>query len=175
MIAKPTRNGRILVTIFLRSIKAFSNSGIALSGASLFFLMFLISADVTYRFFSHSQIKGTLEISQVILVVIIFFSVAFTQSQKKHVNVDTLSCRLSPRKQTVLDILAYLVALGFFILLMKQSITNALDDFHSGLTTEVINLPIFPVKLIITVGALLMIMQLIADIFQSIKQLTTKE
>ncbi len=79
----------------------------------IFLLMFLTVADVVLRKILNQGILGTLEISEFMMVAIVYFSLAEGELKQRNVNVDVLVKRLSLKSQTIID--AIVKTIGFIL------------------------------------------------------------
>lgn len=70
-----------------------------LSGVLLFLAMLLTIGDAVLRKFFASPIPGALEISEEMLVGLVFLGLAFTQFQDANINVDLVYERLAHKGQ----------------------------------------------------------------------------
>jgi TRAP-type C4-dicarboxylate transport system permease small subunit len=103
----------------------------------IFLLMFLTVADVVLRKILNQGILGTLEVSEFMMVAIVYFSLAAGELKERNVNVDLLINRLSLKSQAIIDavvktfgfILYCLIAYAVFgyAALMKSSGEVSLD------------------------------------------------
>ena len=159
-----------IIEVVLRAFNWVPRGGIAVSSIMMLFLMFYISADVIARYFFNAPLAGTLEMSRLMLVAIVFLAIAFTQSQQGNVKIEFLLNRLSVRKQAAVSILYSLIGIAIFALMAKQGFVHALLDLRYGVTTDIIHFPLFPAKLLVPLGASLMILQLLVDIIRHIQQ-----
>jgi TRAP-type C4-dicarboxylate transport system permease small subunit len=53
-------------------------------------MMLLVAAEVFLRYFFNSPILGTTEIIEFMMVVLVFFGLAYTQTRKGHIGVDVV-------------------------------------------------------------------------------------
>ena len=70
----------------------------------LLLMMFLTITDVVLRKLFSQSILGTVEISEFMLVIVVFFAFADTEMHNAHVKVDLFVRRLNHRSQSGLDI-----------------------------------------------------------------------
>lgn len=93
---------------------------LSLSIAATLFIMLFVSAEVLMRYVFNSPIPGHLEGSELLLPVIVFLALSYTQATHGHVGMDLLTDSLPPRGKRVAEILALSVScllcalLGFF-------------------------------------------------------------
>lgn len=147
-----------------------SQGGRLVAAACLFALMFYVTADVICRTVFGAPLKGTLEVSQIMLLIIVFLAIADTQTRKGHVRIELFSDHLPPRAQAILGVLYCVAGIGLFSMMLVYGATVALADMRTGVTTDQLGIPLFPAKAVIPVGALLMIVELIANLLGHFRQ-----
>lgn len=150
--------------------RVISQGGRFVAAACLFALMFYITADVICRTVFGAPLKGTLEVSQIMLLVVVFFAIADTQAKTGHVRIELFSDHWPPRIQAILGILYCVIGLGLFSMMLVYGSTVALSDMHNGVTTDQLGIPLFLAKAVIPVGALLMILELITNLVGHFRQ-----
>lgn len=73
------------------------------AGMIIFMLMVALTfADVFLRYFFHNSVNGTVEMTELLMVVVVFSSLAYTQWTKNHVVMDVWTATLSSRRRNVL-------------------------------------------------------------------------
>jgi len=77
----------------------------------LFLLMLLTSADVLLRYLFNSPITGTFELTELTMIVTIFFALSYTASRGGHIRVELIVDRLNRRSQAVIDSVTSLFSL----------------------------------------------------------------
>jgi TRAP-type C4-dicarboxylate transport system permease small subunit len=160
--------GRLLDLLRLGALE--TSSSIALV------LTFLTTIDVAMRYTFARALPGTLEISQVLLVILVFLSLAQVQKNKEHITIDFLFNKAPSTIKFYWEIGTYFVSLGFFLILFWESIAF----FRESLAIReyfgtAIRVPIFPGKAAIVIGSGLAIIELIRDITRLIVELTRKK
>jgi TRAP-type C4-dicarboxylate transport system permease small subunit len=124
-----------------------------ISSFCVFIIMFLISADVTGRYFFGVPVMGTYEICQNLMVFMVFFGLAYTQMKGGNVTVETFIRNLRPRTQRVFSIFAAFVGLILFSLMTYSSWKLAWAAWENKRTIQgLLGLPLYPSKFIVTVG-----------------------
>ncbi|MFC1980955.1 TRAP transporter small permease subunit [Chloroflexota bacterium] len=136
----------------------------------LFMLVFLTTADVTGRTLFSRPILGTIDITQAALCIVVFFSLAYTQSLDGHVNIGVVVSRLRPRVQNIICSFNYLLAMGVFAALAWVHVSNSIAWARAGRETELLGIPLYILKGVISLGfALLSIRLLIQFLNQVMK------
>lgn len=137
--------------MWLRKVASLMNRGLlpltggaSRTGAGFLAVMMLLTVvDVVgRRLFNHPQ-RGTLELSELMLIRSISLSIAHAELQRMHIKIDLVVERFRPRLQHVTDGIMYVFCLVTSVLLTWQLCVDALAQWHSGLTTGTLDLPIF--------------------------------
>jgi len=126
-------------------------------------LMLLGSSDVIGRYFFNKPIKGTFEISEILLAGIVFFGLAYTSSIERHVRVDTFVLLFSPRLQAIIGCIISFLSLIVFFLIGWQGAELAMKSWEQHRLIDVIYVPIAPFQLFVSLGALTVCLELIVQ------------
>lgn len=124
-------------------------------------LMLLVTVDVVMRLALNKTLLGAFELSEFMLGAVIWFGFAYTFKVKGHIRMDMVVTRFSPRVQFVLEILALLLALAFFVLILWQSILAALVVHRINEVSTILRLPIGLVRMIVPLGAFVVCLEII--------------
>jgi TRAP-type transport system small permease protein len=115
----------------------------------LFSLMILTVTDIVFRNIFNKGIFGTLEISEFMMVAIVFFSLAECELEDRYVTVDLLVKKLSLKSRAAID--AFVKFLGFILYCF---ITIAIIRYagmirSAGEVSQDLLLPRFPIIYIV--------------------------
>jgi len=131
----------------------------------------LISAAnaIARKVFNYSS-NGLLEIQWYFFSAIFLFLAGYTLLRNEHVRIDVISSRLSKRAQTWIDILGTLFfLLPMAILLMWLSWPVFVDAYQRNeVSTNAGGLIIWPARLLVPVGFLLLVAQGISELIKRI-------
>lgn len=134
-------------------------------------MMFLVAINAISRFI-WASIPGTLETVESLMGVVSVMMLAHTQAQKGHIGVELVLSRLPVRAQRVINCTTLLLALIFAIFLTVENWKMGLVAWKiRDFATTYPHVPLYPGKLVISVGISLLCLQLIVDWVRSIKQL----
>jgi len=144
------------------------------SGVVLLGILALMSGEVIFRYFFNKPILGTVEISSYLLVIFCFMGIAFTQSQRGHINIELVTLRLPEGMQRMLRIITLILSLTTFMIITWQMA----DAFWKSWEMQEVRwgalpLPVWPVKFMIAFGSLSLCLQLLLDIVDEIRNNTT--
>jgi len=101
-----------------------------LVGASalvILFIMCLVGAEVVMRYGFNSPIPGQLEGSELLMPVIVFFGISYTQATHGHVGMDLVLDSLRPRARRYASIAGLLASVFICSVLAWFSFRNALQ------------------------------------------------
>ncbi|MFC1581198.1 TRAP transporter small permease [Thermodesulfobacteriota bacterium] len=118
----------------------------------IFLLMILITADVGLRVTLNRPITGTIEIAELLMVVIVFFGLSWTAHNKMHIKVDLFVARYPKRMQKIIDIINYTVALILTAVLCWRTFEEAANVKLFGLVSAYIEVPKYPFYAIAAIG-----------------------
>jgi TRAP-type mannitol/chloroaromatic compound transport system permease small subunit len=97
----------------------------------------------------------------------------YTLRHRAMVNMDMLYNRFSPKKKAVIDIITVVIALTYCSVLLWKSGTSALNSIKWLETSKTIwDVPLYPIRAIIPIGAVLLIIQIISNLLKDILILT---
>ena len=136
----------------------------------LFVLMMQGTADVLGRYLFNKPIIGTTERGELILATMIFLGWGYTHLVKGHVNVEFLLSRLPPRAQAITNFVTSFVGMVIFVLIAWQALLIAKMYRELGRLVYVIDWPLAPFQVLITVGAAVLCLVFITDMVKYILQ-----
>ena len=121
--------------------------------------------DVWGRFLFNHPFNGTFELSELLMVAVVFMSLASCQAEDRHMRVDFLSAVVGKRAQVVVDSIAYICGIVACGMIAWSSFPIAWDSWLIREVTEgIASFPVYPFKFLIVVGVVLLGMQLILDL-----------
>jgi TRAP-type C4-dicarboxylate transport system permease small subunit len=151
----------------------FISSKLAYLGTiALLAMMLLTTADVVGRYFFNSPILGALEVTEFLVLILIFSFLAHTQAKKSHVAVDLFFDLLPRSLRSVIDFINHLVCLAFMGLIAYMGIHRALEIKEFGEATNNLGIVKFPFAFFVVFGCAVMCIEYLRDI---IGLLTRKE
>ncbi len=140
----------------------------------IFVFMFLMVYEVIARYFFESPTIWVHEVCGYVFAAYIALTGGWVLLEKGHVAVDIIYQHFSERTKQAADILVSVVALFMFIVLFWQGYKFAWHAFSTNQHSHTLfGPPLWPVKSMLPAGALLFILQILADLGRSI--LTVKQ
>jgi len=137
-------------------------------------MMFLGTADVIGRYAFNSPIKGTLEISELLMAVAIFFAWGYVQSSNSNIRVDFIIKRYPYKVRQIVELLILLLTFLLFAFITRQSFKVAMIDLGYGRLIENVYIPAYPFKLMLSLGAAMVCLETIIQIFYQLGNMTKK-
>jgi len=116
-------------------------------------ILFAIVADVTRRTLFGKSVEGVVELSEVMMVAIVFLGLGFAERRGAHVSMTLLVRKLPPRTAAVvngLGLLLVVAVVGWMIYVTGDRALASFEDreFRFGL----VRVPVWPARIAIAVG-----------------------
>lgn len=129
--------------------------------------------DIALRLFIGRPSDWAFDITKMLFGAHFMLMAAYALRHHAHVEVDVLKRLLSRRKQAVLEILGYLIFFVPFIwMLIPLGWSFFMRSFSRGETTYgVVAIPVYPIKGVIVLTAVLIMLQAIAIVIRAVQQL----
>jgi len=113
-----------------------------------------IFVDVTLRFFFNRPMRGILEVEEFMLVLLVFFAIAYIQKNKQHIIIDVFVSRLSKESQLIIDTFNYLLSFILITMMSYQTILYALRKLT--VTSGALKIPVSFFVLLASFGIFLL-------------------
>jgi TRAP-type C4-dicarboxylate transport system permease small subunit len=142
------------------------------SQATLFIMMFLVTAAVFARYVLNRPLKGDIEIQELMMVLIVFLALPYCQLEKGNVYVEILAKRFKGRLKDISHSFVYLIGFIIIILIVWQigvRVMKGFAAFHEHVTLS-LWIPITPFVAIATIGFALMGLEWLIELIHSIRR-----
>ena len=150
-------------TTFLQKSSKIS-SWLSAAGMVLFMLMVILTfVDVFLRYLFGSSLPGTTEVVSLLMVVVVFASIAATQWQKSHVTMDILTARLSDKNAALLAVVTNFWSLATTLICLGIAVQYAVD---TPSVTLVLRVPLWPVIAFMAFGFFLLALAILHDFLE---------
>jgi len=141
-----------------------------LSGFATLAIMLIVVLDVAGRSLLGQPIDGGNELSELLLVGLIFLGLASAQQQRHNFAIDMLTRHLPAAVLRWLEALTWTFSLAVVVLLAWLSARQALVSVErSEASYGVISFPIWPARIVIAFGLALLAVQLAFDIVRRVR------
>ena len=131
------------------------------SAAIIIGVMCFVGAEVFMRYVLNSPIPGHLEGSELLVCIIVFFAVAYTQSLKGHVGMTLIIESLPEKTKKTLEIITLLLSVATCAILSYFSFKYAYNCWIIGdITMSPPFFPVWPSALAIPIGYMFLAMRM---------------
>ncbi len=139
-----------------------------LGAASLFIMMLLTAADVAGRYLFNMPILGAFELTEFLVLILIFSFLARAQAEKTHVSVELLVGRLSKRWRTALRIFNHAVCLTLMVLFVWMTTLRAFELKEFAEASSNLGIPKYPFALFVVIGCVVLGLEYARDLIRMI-------
>ena len=134
-------------------------------------MMLLTAAEVVGRGVWSRPIPGTLELSSYMLSVFVLLGLAYTHQVKGHVRVTMFTDRLPEKVSMCLDLITTLLSIFIIGILCWQGYVVAMEEVS---VSDMLRVPQYPFRMLVSVAALFLCLELICDMVDTIRKLVGK-
>ncbi len=139
-------------------------------------IMLIVAYEVVMRYVFDAPTIWAWDINVQLFALVVFMSGGDTLRKKGHVNIDILYGRLSQKGRARADLLTAPIFFLFVgILLWKMGGMAAQSLEEREVMSTILAPPIYPIKIIVTIGILLFLLQGVAELIRNIKRATKKD
>lgn len=140
-----------------------------LSGIATLLITLCVVVDVTGRAVFNNPIHGATEMSELLLVVMVFVGLAAAQQGRQNYAIDMAARHLPERLQSVLDLLGYVFCLAVVGALAWFSTNQAVSSFQRGEAGfGIFPFPIWPARFVLAFGLWLLALQFACDVYRHV-------
>ena len=156
-----------------RAIDALNEGFGRLIAPLLAVITLIVIYDIAMRFFFGRPSDWAFDVTKMLFGAHFMLMAAYGLRHHAHVEVDVLKRLLTRRKQAILELLGYLL---FFVPFIWMLLTFGWSFFERSLsrgetTYGMMSIPVYPVKGVIVVAALLLLLQAIAIVIRACGEL----
>ncbi len=131
---------------------------------SLFAMMCLTVADVAGRYIFSKPILGAYELTEFMVLVLIFSFLAYTQAHKSHVAVDLFIVFFPKKFKVFIEIFNHIACLAIMILITWMGFEKALEMVGTGESSTNLALPSYPFVFFLVIGCAVLSIEFLKDI-----------
>ena len=133
-------------------------------------MVLLMGVNVILRYLFARPIKGSVELEEFMLVVLVFLGVSYTAVRKGHVRIDFVVSRFPEPVQAVINSITSLLSLALCSLIVWRSAIWAQHNWGHNTTSVILRVPLFPFMYVVVFGSALLCLVLLAEFLQSLAQ-----
>ena len=136
----------------------------------LILMMLVVAIDVTGRYLFNKPLPGSIDIVELLMVIVVFFALAYCG--EGHLRVDIVYGHLPKRVQLILDCITFAAGVFIVALISWQLFARAWNIFVDppGPHTLNLNVPIWPFLCVAGVGSLIFCLELLARLFHYVNR-----
>jgi TRAP-type C4-dicarboxylate transport system permease small subunit len=119
-------------------------------------MMMMTVVDVTMRYFFRRPIIGSVEISIILMVCVVFLCMAWCALNDGHIRVDIITGKLSKKDRAVLNIFDNILTFVLALLIAWRSFLEAMSVKEMEVTSPLLGIPRYPFVFVTAFGFLLL-------------------
>ena len=135
----------------------------------LFLMMLLTVADVLLRATLSKPIIGATEITEQMMVAVVFLGLGWCALQGKQISVELFASRYKPRTQRLIDLMVYFVGLIVVAGLCWCTLVTTMTVHRLGITCAYIGVPKYPFYALAAFGWAVLFVAMASLIIKRIK------
>lgn len=140
-----------------------------ISAGFIFLLMFAVSLDAVWRMITDKSFAGIYEGCELVLPVIVFMALAYTQAERGHVRVELVLLRMPSRLRVTCEVIALILIFGIGVFLTWRTGIVAIEsilrkEFSGGLYP----LPIWASRLVVPLGSFVLCARVAMQIYHEL-------
>nr|BBJ04182.1 membrane protein [Marinobacter nauticus] len=137
----------------------------SLAGLALLAMVFIGALDVVLSRGLNLSVVGAREITELLMVAAALLGMALSQQRREHVRVTLLIDRLPPAVQGWLDRFSLLLSMQLMLAISVYGFHSTFQSFQSGeFSPGSLAVPIWPARLALSIGAMLMALECLAQL-----------
>jgi TRAP-type transport system small permease protein len=158
-----------------RAIYAVNKALHYVAGTLLLGVVVITVYNVLGRWLFGAPFRGTVELTQLAMVGVVYLGMAYAQHRDSHITVNLLYLRLGPRWQAVLDAFAAIVGIAVVSLIAWRLYVYADVLESGGRTTASRSIPLHPFAYVAIVGLVAYVLALATTLVQRARDATRPE
>lgn len=150
--------------VLLKRSELFSSTLAYLGAFSLFVMMCLTAADVLGRYIFNSPITGAFELTEFLVLILIFSFLANAQARKAHVTVDLILSRFPGSFRFYVELFNHAISLVLMALITWIGIERAFELKEVAEASPNLGIPAYPFAFFLVLGCTVMCIEYIRDL-----------
>lgn len=128
----------------------------------LFALMAMTALDLFLRNFSNTSVLGSVELTELMMVIIVFCSLAQCEADDGHIRIGLIMDKFGPFTRKIADIITGIICTIVFSLMSLSIYHHAVNMKKYGEVTMDLNIPLYPFVYIACFGSFIMSLVLLS-------------
>jgi len=142
----------------------------SIGSVTLFAMMCLTVADILMRRLLNKSILGTVELTELMMVVMVFFTLGFTEMKDAHIKVDVFTNKLKRPARTLLDTITQFLACLLFAFMTVSVFRHAISIQRVGEVTQDLWIPKYPFLYLTSLGCAVLSIALFVRFLESLSE-----
>lgn len=163
-----------LFQAYENALKVLSLWAVKLGSVVLMLMMLTVFIDVFLRYIFNSPLVGSVEIVEIMMVLVVALGMAYTGIHKGHISVDLLVSRFPLKVQAAIDIFNYLIATILFLIMSWKTGLQAIVAGSRHVTTTVLEVPIYPFVWTLSICTGLLSLVFLLQLLEAITRMVKK-
>lgn len=140
-----------------------------ISGFATLLVILIVVTDVAGRYLLNLPFHSGVELSELLLVILVFLGLAAAQQQRQNYSIDILTQHFPHRIQKAFELAGYAACLLIVVVLAWPSSKQAIASFERGESGfGIVPFPLWPARVILAVGLWLLALQFLCDLYRHI-------
>ena len=141
------------------------------ASVALFCMMFLTIADVFLRKVFSSSILGTVEVTEFLMLILVFFALSQTEVLNGHVKVDLVMGRFSERTQAAVDMITQLICFLLFGLFTWSALVYSQKMREAAEVSQDLWIPKYPFVYVVLIGCAVLSLALLIKFIMALTKI----
>lgn len=157
-------------SVFRRIVDRVTTVLALLAVTCIVFVVLAVIADVSRRTFFGESIGGVVEIAEVMMVIIVFLGLGYTERRGGHVSMTLLIRKLSSRPAAIVNAVAFMVVVVVVGWMMWVTGERALVSLEAGeYRFGLVRVAVWPARIAIAVGLAVYLLELTFGMIDSVR------
>jgi len=140
-----------------------------ISGFATLIIILIVVTDVGGRFALNMPFHSGVELSELLLVILVFLGLAAAQQQRQNYSIDIMTRHFPPGVQRLFEVAGYAFCLLIVIVLAWPSSKQALASYERGEAGfGIVPFPLWPARIILAIGLWLLALQFLCDLYRNL-------
>lgn len=154
---------------FLGAIRGVNRALHYVSGSLITLMMLFTVYNILGRWLFGAPLRGTVELTQLSMIGIVFLAFAYAQHNDDHISVDILYVRFGRLGRAVFDAIAATISFCVLLLMAWQLYEYSQTLELGGRTTATRRIPLYPLAYVAIVGTVAFVLALLATVVERIR------
>ncbi|MFM9846785.1 MAG: TRAP transporter small permease [Hyphomicrobiaceae bacterium] len=138
-------------------------------GFATLLIVFIVVLDVAGRFLLNMPFHSGVELSELLLVILVFLGLAAAQQQRQNYAIEILTQHFPGWLQQIFELAGYVACLFITVVLAWPSSKQAVASFERGESGfGIVPFPLWPARVILAIGLWLLCVQFLCDIYRHV-------